>query len=151
MVAPAHVPLEDAPDGRVVAFRAPDGGTVAVRRSLTKAAMMALAQNAPRAIGFDELCDLAQARLGMTHAASMGDRNGLASDLLHSFAAGVVELHSTRSPFVTAPGTHPQASAVARLQAGRSAQVTNLRHEWITLDDEMRRVLPLVEDRKSVV
>jgi hypothetical protein len=64
--------------------------------------------------------------------------------MLQSFAAGVVELHSMASPFVIEPGMQPQASAVAALQAGRSAQVTNLRHESITLDDETRRLLPML-------
>ncbi len=125
-------------------FRAPHGGQLTTGRPLTKAAMMALLQNFPAAIGFDELCGLAQARLGARHAAAGDDRNALASDMLQSFAAGVVELHSMSSPFVIEPGMRPQASAVAALQAGRGAQVTNLRHESITLDDETRRLLPML-------
>jgi SAM-dependent methyltransferase len=130
-------------------FRAPDAGTLETRRPLTKAAMMALVQHAPAAIPFDELCGMAQARLGIQHAASNDDRNTLASDLLRSFAAGVVELHSMPSLFVVEPGPWPEAGAVARLQAGRSAQVTNLRHEWITLDDEARPLLPLLTGSRS--
>jgi hypothetical protein len=116
---------------------------------LTKAAMMVLVQHSPKAIGFDELCGLAQSRLGALHSASVDDRNALASGLLQGYSVGVVGLHSTPSPFVVDPGAQPEASAVARLQAGRSAEVTNLRHEWITLDDEARRLLPLLTGARS--
>jgi methyltransferase-like protein len=126
------------------AFRAPKGGTVTTALPLTKAAMMVLVQHSPKAIGFDELCGLAQSRLGALHSASIDDRNALASGLLQGYSVGVVGLHSTPSPFVVDPGAQPEASAVARLQADRGAQVTNLRHEWITLDDEARRLLPLL-------
>jgi hypothetical protein len=111
--------------------------------------MMALAQDSPAAIGFDALFGLAQARLGARHAAGNDDRNALASDLLQAFAAGVVELHSMPSRFVTQPGTQPQASAVAILQASRGAQVTNLRHDWITIDNETRRLLPMLTGGRS--
>jgi hypothetical protein len=131
------------------AFHAPQGGQVTTRRPLTKAAMMALIHNTPAAIGFDELYGLAQERLGAHHAASGDDRKALASDILQSFAAGVVELHSAPSPFVIAPGMRPVASPVATLLAGRSSQVTNLRHEWITLDDEARRLLPMLTGNRT--
>lgn len=145
-------PLSASPDENSEApevFRAPEGGALTTGRPLTKAAMVALVQNTPAAIAFDELCGLAQARLGAHHAASDDDRNALASDILQSFAAGVVELHSMPSPFVVDPGVQPEASAVAKLQAGRGAQVTNLRHEWITVDDETRRLLPMLTGSRS--
>ena len=125
-------------------FRTPDGGTLTTGRPLTKAAMMTLVQNSPVTIGFDDLCGMARVRLGAHATWSDDDRNALASDLLQSFAAGVVELHSLPSPFVVEPGAQPKASAFARLQAGRGAQVANLRHEWITLDDDARVLLPLL-------
>jgi DNA-binding SARP family transcriptional activator len=43
----------------------------------------------------------------------------------------------------------PVASPVATLLAGRSTQVTNLRHEWITLDDEARRLLPMLTGKRT--
>ncbi len=134
-------PTPDEKSGAQESYRAPDGALLTTGRPLTKAAMMVLSQRAPLALGFDELCALALARLGAQQAATVVDRNELASDLLQAFAAGVVELHSMPSPFVAAPGTRPEASAVARLQAARGAQLTNLRHEWITVDDESRRLL----------
>ena len=90
-----------------------------------------------------------QSRLGALHSASVDDRNALASELLQCYSVGVVGLHSTPSPFVIDPGAQPEVSAMTRLQAGRSAQVTNLRHEWITLDDDARTVLPLLTGDRS--
>ena len=151
-IATQAQPVSASPDENSDApevFRAPEGGSLTTGRPFTKAAMMALAQDSPAAIGFDALFGLAQARLGARHAAGNDDRNALASDLLQAFAAGVVELHSMPSPFVTQPGTQPQASAVAILQASRGAQVTNLRHDWITIDNETRRLLPMLTGGRS--
>jgi PKMT, C-terminal winged helix domain len=130
-------------------FRAAQGEQLTTGRPLTKAAMMALQQNVPAAIGFDELCGLAQARLGAHHVASGDDRKALASDMLQCFAAGVVELHSIQLPFVIQAGARPVASAVAALQAGRGTQVTNLRHESIAIDDEARRLLPMLTGHRT--
>jgi SAM-dependent methyltransferase len=64
-------------------------------------------------------------------------------------ALGFDELHATPSPFVTAPGARPEASAVARLQAARGEQLTNLRHEWISVDGESRRLLAELTGERS--
>jgi SAM-dependent methyltransferase len=151
-IATQAQPVNPVPDEKSSApesYRAPDGALLTTGRPLTMAAMMVLIQRTPRALGFDELCGLGQARLGTQQAATVVDRNELASDLLQSFAAGVVELHSIPSPFVTEPGARPQASAVARLQAVRGAQITNLRHEWITVDAESRRLLAELTAERS--
>jgi hypothetical protein len=87
-------PVREAPDEGSTApedFRAPDGSGLTTQRPLTKAAMMALAHHSPAAIAFDELCVLANARLGARSAVATDEREALASDLLQCFAAGVVE------------------------------------------------------------
>ena len=145
-------PVNPSPDEASSApetFRTTMGGALTTGVSLTKAAMMVLVQHSPKAIGFEELCGLAQSRLGAPHSAGIDDRNALASGLLQAYSAGVVGLHSTPSPFIIDPGAQPEVSALARLQAGRSTQVTNLRHEWITLDDDARRLLALLNGGRS--
>ena len=145
-------PVREAPDeGSTAAedFRAPDGSGLTTQRPLTKAAMMALAHNSPAAIAFDELCALANARLGARDAVTTDQRDGLASDLLQCFAAGVVELHSAPSPFVIDAGARPEASAVVRLQASRGAQVTNLRHELVNLNEDARRLLGMLDGSRT--
>ncbi|HSS71109.1 MAG TPA: class I SAM-dependent methyltransferase [Casimicrobiaceae bacterium] len=147
-VATRAKPLNEAPDERSTAteeFRAPDGSALTTQRPLTKAAMVALAQNSPAAIPFGELCHLAKARLGAPGPTVAAEMATLASDLLQCFSVGVVELHSGASPFVVEPGDQPRASAFARLHATRGARVTNLRHESVDLDEDARRLLDLLD------
>ncbi|HTR59509.1 MAG TPA: class I SAM-dependent methyltransferase [Casimicrobiaceae bacterium] len=151
-VATRAKPLNEAPDERSTAmeeFRAPDGSRLTTQRPLTKAAMMALAQNSPAAVPFGELCHLAKARLGAPGPIVAVEMATLASDLLQCFSVGVVELHSMASPFVVEPGDQPRASAFARLHATRGARVTNLRHEAVDLDEDARRLLNLLDGTRS--
>jgi len=151
-VATRATPVSATPDivtAAIEEFRTPEGAMLTAHRSATKAAMLVLAERSPRACGFDELCALAQARLGGRGTLSREDRDALASDLLQCYAAGVVELQFAASPIVVAPGAQPEASRVARLQSTRSTQVTNLRHEFITLDDDMRRLLALLDGSRG--
>src|SRR5437899_4207538 len=104
-------PVNPSPDEASSApetFRTTMGGALTTGVSLTKAAMMVLVQHSPKAIGFEELCGLAQSRLGAPHSASVDDRNALASGLLQAYSAGVVGLHSTPSPFIIDPGAQPE-------------------------------------------
>jgi SAM-dependent methyltransferase len=150
-IATRAAPSRPAPDiasSTAEEFRMPDGSALKSQRPLTKAAMMVLIDHSPLAIGFDALHAMVAARLGMATPPAAG-RAELASDLLQSFAAGVVEIHATASPFVVDPGDTPRGSAVARLQATRGTQVTNLCHEWIALDEPARRLLGLLDGRTS--
>ncbi|TMH65814.1 MAG: methyltransferase domain-containing protein, partial [Betaproteobacteria bacterium] len=115
-VFPLHIAtrarsVRDEPDERSAAteeFRAPDGSHLATQRPLTKAAMMVLAQASPATKGFEELCRLANARLGSAAPVAVDHQRALASDLLQCFTAGVVELHAVASPFTVEPGTRPE-------------------------------------------
>jgi SAM-dependent methyltransferase/methyltransferase-like protein len=151
-IASSARPVREAPDEGSPTpedFRAPDGSRLTTQRPLTKAAMMVLAHNSPAAIAFDELCALASARLGARGALATDERDGLASDLLQCFAAGVVELHSAPSPFVIEAGARPEASALVRLQASRGAPVTNLRHKWVNLNEDVRRLLGILDGSRT--
>jgi len=90
---------------------------------------------------------LTHARLGTDDAAKEDERNALAFDLLQSFGAGVVELHFLPSAFVIDAGPRPEASASEAWQAGRSAEVTNLRHRVDHFADEARRAAPYANGR----
>ena len=145
-------PVSATPDFASAAteeFRTPEGAMLTAHRSATKAAMLVLAERSPRACAFDELCALAQARLGGQGTLSGEDRDALASDLLQCYAAGVVELQFAASPFVIDPGAQPEASRVARWQAPRGTQVTNMRHEFITLDDDARCLIALLDGSRG--
>jgi len=49
--------------------------------------------------------------------------------------AGAVELYTEPPPLASSPGERPRAGAVARWQAARQPNLTNLRHEPLRLDD----------------
>jgi cyclopropane fatty-acyl-phospholipid synthase-like methyltransferase len=150
-IASRAVPVHPEPDlssPAVEEFRMPSGSSLQSQRPLTKAAMMALIHESPLAIAFDALCGMAAARLGMT-AVPAAERSVMASDLLQAYTAGIVELRAMASPFVVDPGETPRASAVARLQAARGMHVTNLRHEWTPLEEPARRLLALLDGKRS--
>jgi len=156
-VFPLHIAtrarsVRDEPDERSAAteeFRAPDGSHLATQRPLTKAAMMVLAQASPATKGFEELCRLANARLGSAAPVAVDHQRALASDLLQCFTAGVVELYAVASPFTVEPGTRPEASAVVRLQANRGTRVTSLRHEPVDLTEDAHRLIALLDGTRT--
>jgi SAM-dependent methyltransferase len=129
-------------------FRMSDGSALATQRPLTKSAMMTLAACSPATLEFETLCMQAGQRLGHV-APAHAERMALASDLLQGFAVGAIELHSAASSFTLEPGERPQASAMARLQAARGRQVANRRHEWLTLAEDSRRALALLDGRRN--
>ena len=133
-------PVPDASPDAAMEFHSTHGSALKTRRALTKAAMSLLIESSPLAIAFDSLCTAAAHRAGMREVPA-DERMGLASDLLQAYAVGVVELRASASPFVIEAGDKPAATALARLQAARGAQVTNLRHEWMTLDDTSRKAI----------
>ena len=95
------------------------------------AAVAKLALARPRSLAFDELHE----QLGGP------DRTALAAALWRAFRAGELELSASRDRHVTAAGERPEASAVARWQAARGPDLTNLRHEPVRLDDPLGRAL----------
>jgi len=145
--ATAH-PSTDAAGKQGVEFRSAEGSALHTRRALTQAAMGVLIECSPEAIEFDVLCATAGKRIGIPEVPA-DERVALASDLLQAFAVGVVELRAIASPFTVEIGERPLGSAVARLQCQRGVQVANLRHEWVTLDDDQRRVLALLDGDRS--
>jgi len=126
-------------------FRMPDGSALRTPHPISKAAMAVLAQHWPAPIPFSDLAAMAAARIGLTGDVDDIQSATLASDMLKSFCAGVVELHVLGPAFVIEPGAWPQASPVARLQAARGAHVTNMRHEIVGIKDADRLLLSLLD------
>lgn len=143
-------PLSPRPEmqsGAMEEFRAPSGGSLRTPNPVTKAAITVLAGCWPASALFPELLAQAQARLGH-HIPE--DESTLASDLLQCYGSGLVELHSAPDPFVTRPGQRPLACPLARLQARRgNRQVTNLRHEMVPIDENLGRLLTLLDGTRG--
>jgi cyclopropane fatty-acyl-phospholipid synthase-like methyltransferase len=126
-------------------FRMPDGSGLRTPHPISKAAMAVLAKHWPAPIPFSDLAAMAAARIGLTGDVDDVQNATLASDVLKSFCAGAAELHALGPAFVIEAGARPQASPVSRLQAGRGAYVTNMRHEMVGLDDADRHLLSLLD------
>jgi methyltransferase-like protein len=154
-VSGSLAPKKASPDIRSQAaeeFRAPNGGSMTTPHAITKAAAVVLADRWPRALAFPDL--LSQARLMLREegrdamTANGAAEKVLASDVLQCYAAGLMQLHAMPSPFTTEPGERPCASALARYQIRHGATVTNLRHERVAIDQELGRILPLLDGRR---
>ena len=151
-VASKARPVRDPPDLQTPAveeFQTPEGRVLATPNRITKAAVVVLARHWPMAVTFDELHVQSRALLAGPDPSAENERALLASDLMRCYGAGVVELRSVPSPFVTHVGERPVASALVRLQAGRGTRVTNRRHELLTLDQDLCRLLGLLDGSRS--
>lgn len=144
-VASPALPESAQPDVRTVSvekFRAHDGSVLTTDHPVTKAAMLCLTQIWPQAMPFDALLDAARARLNGAQPGAVlpnapDDAQVLGSNLLqaYGYSNNLVELHVYAPRFVIEPSKQPVASATARLQAQRGAQITNMRHERVNLDE----------------
>jgi SAM-dependent methyltransferase len=151
-VASKARPLRDNPDlhsNAVEEFRTPEGKGMSTSGRITKAAMQVLAKHWPIALPFDDLHSMAHSLLGAPGESLEVERRLLASEILQCYAAGVIELHSTPSPFTIDVGERPQASPVARLHAQRGPQATSLRHDHGSFNDDTRRLFLLLDGSRT--
>jgi methyltransferase-like protein len=141
-------------------FRTPRGARFSTDHSLTRAALLHLANLYPRALPFDAMQAAARARLVgdavvvQDSDAYARDTRLLAENLLQAFAAEVVELHVHALHLPAEPGDRPRAPGYARFQAKNGNQVTNLRHRVVPLDDLNRFLLRHLDgsrDRDALV
>lgn len=144
--------VRDTPDLRSQAleeFRMPEGKGSSTSVPVAKACMAVLADHWPLALPFDSLHALSRTRIDLKGDPDEDERAQLASHVLQSYARGVVELHRSPSPFALEPGELPEASAVARLDARRGTLTTNLRHEHGTFNEDTRRLVLLLDGRRT--
>jgi methyltransferase-like protein/SAM-dependent methyltransferase len=144
---PAAVPVDERSRAKAQ-FNLSNGVGMGTTTPITKAAFVLMSLRWPRTAPFVELCSAARARLDADGsapppdaAAVDKDREILGSELLHCAAAGIVELRASRARFSTTVPERPVAWPVARLQARTGTQLTNLRHETITVDEFNRQLV----------
>jgi methyltransferase-like protein/SAM-dependent methyltransferase len=139
-------------EGVMEKFCTPGGMCVTTPKAITKAALVALAAQVPSAMAVTELLAAAHSRLNPLSARPPApeDYEALAGDLLHGYAARIVEFHAGPSPFTIEPGTQPRASPLARYQAERGSRVTTMLHESITIPEAIRELLPLLDGSRTL-
>jgi methyltransferase-like protein/SAM-dependent methyltransferase len=136
-------PASDRPDVRsdaVEEFRSPEDARISTNNPLVKAALLCLAEAAPRALSFEELRQAVGRRLELDDGAP--DPGTVAEMLRHGFVKNVLELHIHQPALAATATERPVASPLARLQVvNQSARVTNLWHRLVELEPIDRMVL----------
>jgi len=154
---PDKEPVDLAP-GVKQSFEPPGGLPVQTEFPLTKAALTVLWEHWPRVIDPNTLFQEASRRLGdsLGHrkAQIQKSRRVLADDLLHCYAANVVEFHTWQADFVTEVSERPRVSGLASYMAGKEQFAVNQRHQGVHLDPvalELLRLLDGTRDRTALI
>jgi methyltransferase-like protein len=137
--------------GAIEKFSTSNGATITTSNSITKAALVVLAERWPQSLSFSDLLSAAHNRIHALAAQGPAaqDKQTLANDLLQGYANGLVELHSAAAPFTARAGEQPIASPLARWQAQAGRPVTNLRHEVLHPTPALRSLLPLLDGTRT--
>lgn len=128
---------------KVERFRGRNGAILTVSNPQAKAAMLCLSECWPDAIQFDTLLDRARQRANPGASAVQGtealrrETRALGEMLLRCLTLDLIELHIGPVRYATTAGDLPSTTPVALLQAQKGRKVTSLRHEQVTLDDEV--------------
>ena len=134
-------------------FRSASGSTISTASAISKAALVELGRAWPRALSFATLTERARKRLRDAAAAGAvsleDDTRTLGIDMLQCYAAGATELRLWSPALSVEPSPQPVASVLARLQATRGAEVTNLLHKGVTLNPFGRALVPLLDGTRN--
>jgi methyltransferase-like protein/2-polyprenyl-3-methyl-5-hydroxy-6-metoxy-1,4-benzoquinol methylase len=132
---PESTPI-DVDTQSVARFKDSEGATFATDHPVSKAALLLLIANRPRAIAFNELLDEARARVKGNSNSRERDAEVLGVNLLRAFtySGTLVNLHTYVPPVTSQPSEKPVASRIARYQAPSMDRVTNAYHERIKLE-----------------
>lgn len=133
----------DLTEGGVAWFTSPTGSRLRYSSAMGKAALVELGTRAGVPVAFAELATAAAGRLGRAAGdVSREDRRAIAETLLDGFSGGLLTLEADPPRYITTPGDRPTASPLARIQLrDGEADVTNIRHTSVKLDDPFLREL----------
>ena len=124
--------------GEPQAFRTPQGASIVTDHPLTKAGLLVLNRQWPRAMDLDTLVEEALTLLGEHQQPAETDiqrhRRVLAEHLLQCFARGGLELHTWQADFTTEVNERPKISELAGYLLAQRQPVVSQRHRLIELD-----------------
>lgn len=145
-------PGTPGPNRDVRNFAGSDGAKLAVAGTAAQAAMTVLIERYPQRLPFADLVAAAAARPGAAAPAAEAAEAQIAAVLLQGFcySSSLVELRTTAGGFTASPGDRPRISAFARRQVARGmSTVTNLRHERVSIDQPLARVIALFDGTRT--
>lgn len=128
-------------------FVAPNDVVMSVTSPLAKAVMMHLHETWPAWTAFEDLLPLAHYRLDPNWVPVQGaerarnDTQALSDMLMRFYIADIVELHARPQPYALELSEKPEAFALARHLAGYGPHVVSLRHDTVTLEDDVSHQL----------
>jgi SAM-dependent methyltransferase len=134
--SPVRVRGDPGPDGRTT-FEGPSGSTLTTDHPVVIAALERTGERWPAAVWAREL---------LPDDPSQPDFEALLDALLRAYAGNLVQLHLHPPEFATSARERPEASPLARHQAGSGELVTSLRHTTVRLEDELGRRLVMLLD-----
>ncbi|MGE5612558.1 MAG: methyltransferase regulatory domain-containing protein [Bacillota bacterium] len=151
-------PIDDIRSTARTSFRGRTG-TTATNDPLLKAALVHLGQIWPQPISFGELLATASSKINsesvvISPGTATPEAKRLADLIIRGYAGNMMDLSIQPPAFTTTVPDRPTASRHARLQAEASNTVTDLRHQYVSLGDLQRQVLPLLDgtnDRKGLL
>lgn len=133
-----------------VEFVALDGTALETGHPLTKAALIYLAEQWPRAIPYERLIrEAAQLLEQAPPAAADTERLGLDLLTAYSYSMGLIEFHTFSPPFVTRISDRPVVSPIVRYQARRNIPITNLYHRRIAVAELPRLLLEQLDGSRD--
>jgi methyltransferase-like protein len=136
-------------------FKGPSGSSAFSIHPIVKAALLVLGEAWPRFLSFEELCSQARTKLdgkAIPDAATIAeDKQQVEQALLkfYTITGDLVEFRLRPLAVTAKPGPRPLARPLARWQARSGRSVTNLRHEFVNLDEFGRQVLPRLDGRHT--
>lgn len=158
--AKPSTPLFEPETSTPVQFLGPHGTSITAGHPLVKAALYCMEENWPLPLPFEKIRELALAHLsnsgiGAAKFDSPEDRAALAKTIFLCYGSGLLELHTWAPQMAVKPGDRPQASPLARVQAGRTDRVTTLIHTSVevtgALEKKMLQLLDGTRDRSSIL
>ncbi len=139
-------------------FSAPNEKILSTSHPLTKAALVFLSQVWPQPIPFADLLSTSNSLVYgngngqpiIRDAESMAqDTFALGGNILDAYAGNLLELHTDIGKIAVEVSERPEASPLARRQAGKGRVVTNRRHESIQLDEFKRQLIILLDGENT--
>jgi methyltransferase-like protein len=127
----------DLREGVEAEFKGPFNSAMKTAHPIAKALLVALIQESPQALSFDEL---------LVRTGSNEVRDQAAQILLATSLAGLTELRTTSLPLVNTVSMRPVASPLARHQALQKAPLTTLTHCTVEAEGAPElKLLPLLD------
>jgi methyltransferase-like protein len=134
-------------------FVLPNQMTITAVNPLTKAALQYMHNIWPQAIEFEELFAAASARLAQVSIKDPQtverEKESLAADILGLYTKTLINLRTTKPPFISEISEHPKASDVARFLAKNNFVVTNQLHELARTDVLGSNLIMLCDGKNS--